>query len=298
MAASAAEAAPAAQIAVPAAARERVRVPRPSADDVRVLPAGSLAGRRALVTGAGTGIGRAVALRLVELGAEVTGIGRRLEMLEQTRDAAEGPGRIEVASLDIRDRPRVARFLARFDRLDLLVNNAGGQFVAAASHISVRGFAAVADLNLTATTALTAAARPALAAARGRVVTLSLSAPERGTAGLSHSTTARAAVAGLTADLARDWSADGIRLFTLAPGTVLTAGVGEEVVGSALTAAVDASLLGRDTGVAEVAEWVVAMGSGVFDEVSGTMIELDGGAGLTDAPGALLRAVQSAGEGE
>lgn len=278
--------------------RERVRVPRPTAGAVRVLVPGSFAGRRALVTGAGTGIGRAVALRLVELGAEVIGVGRRLALLERTRDMATGPGRIEVLAMDIRDRARVEQFLTSFDRLHLLVNNAGGQFVAPASRISIRGFAAVADLNLTATMALTAAARPALAAARGRVVTLSLSAPERGTAGLSHSTTARAAVAGLTAELNRAWADDGIRLFTLAPGTVLTAGVGDEVAGSALTAAVEASLLGRDTDVTEVAEWVAALGNGVFDPVSGTMIELDGGAGLTDAPGALLRAVRSAGEGD
>lgn len=274
----------------------RLRVPRPSAQDVRVLPAGLLAERRALVTGAGTGIGRAVALRLVELGAEVIGVGRRLEPLEQTREAANGPGRLTIHALDIRDRSATAQIVRDIERLDLLVNNAGGQFVAPAADISVRGFAAVADLNLTATAALIQAARPALAIAGGRVVTLSLSAPERGVAGLSHSATARAAVIGLTAQLNMEWAGDGIRLFALAPGTVLTAGVGEEVVGAALTAAIDASLLGRDTDVTEVAEWVAAMGGGVFDAVAGTTFELDGGAGLADASAVLLQAIQHSSE--
>jgi citronellol/citronellal dehydrogenase len=93
---------------------------------------------------------------------------------------------------------------------------------------------------------------------------------------------------GLTARLAQEWKAAGVRLFCLVPGTVLTAGVGEELAGSVLGAAIEASLLRRDTSVAEVAEWVAALGSGLFDAVSGTVIEIDGGATLTDAPSVLL----------
>lgn len=248
-----------------------------------MLPAGSLDGATALVTGAGTGIGRAVTLRLLELGAQVVGVGRRAELLAQTRDMARAGHRLRVEQLNIRDATAVADFVGRFERLDLLVNNAGGQFVAPATTISARGFGAVLDLNLTATAALTTAARPALVAAGGRVVTLSLSAPHRGIAGLVHSTTARAGMAALTRTLAREWAADGIRLFCLAPGTVHTAGVADELPVEALDAGVRASLLGRDTALHEVAEWVAALGSGVFDPVSGSAVELDGGAGLVDA---------------
>jgi citronellol/citronellal dehydrogenase len=262
--------------------------PRPSDEQVRVLSGDCYADRTALVTGAGSGIGRAVALRLVELGASVVGVGRRLPLLLETAELALAPDRIRVETLDIRDRPAANAFVSALPSLDLLVNNAGGQFVAAASDISPRGFGSVLDLNLTATAALIYGARRALAAAGGRVVSLSLSAPERGVAGMAHSTTARAAIAGLTQTAAREWHGEGIRLFCLAPGTVRTAGVADEVAGDVLDNAVARTLLGRDTSLAEVAEWVAALGSGALDAFSGTLFEIDGGSGLVDAASSLL----------
>ncbi|GAB3434830.1 SDR family NAD(P)-dependent oxidoreductase [Actinophytocola sediminis] len=256
--------------------------PRPTDEECRVLPAGALAGRTALVTGAGSGIGRAVCLRLLELGATVVGVGRRAERLAETAELA-GTDRFRHTALNIRDREAAAAFVAGLGALDLLVNNAGGQFVAPAEEISRRGFDAVVDLNLTAQAALVAAAYPGLAARGGRVVTLSLSAPERGIAGIAHSAAARAGMAALTSALARQWRADGIRLFCLAPGTVLTAGVGDELPADVLARIVATTPLGRDTTLAEVAEWVAALGSGVADEVSGTLFEVDGGAGLVSA---------------
>jgi citronellol/citronellal dehydrogenase len=256
--------------------------PRPGADDCRVLPATAFDGRAALVTGAGSGIGRAVTLRLLALGASVTGVGRRAERLAETADLA-GTDRFRYTALDIRDRPRAAALVAGLGGLDLLVNNAGGQFVAPADRISRRGFDAVADLNLTALASLIQAARPGLAVRGGRVVNLSLSAPDRGIAGLAHSAAARAGVAALTVSLAEDWLADGIRLFCLAPGTVLTAGVGDELPADVLAHVVETTPLGRDTTLPEVAEWVAALGSGVADAVSGALIEVDGGSGLVAA---------------
>lgn len=256
--------------------------PRPAGEDCAVLPAGSLAGRTALVTGAGSGIGRAVCLRLLALGATVTGVGRRAERLAETA-ALAGTDRFRHTPLDLRDHRATAVFVAGLGGLDLVVNNAGGQFVAPAGEISRRGFDAVVDLNLTAQAALVEAARPGLAARGGRVVTLSLSAPERGIAGLIHSAAARAGMAALTASLARQWRDDGIRLFCLAPGTVLTSGVGEELPAEVLARIVETTPLGRDTTLAEVAEWVAALGSGMADAVSGTLFELDGGSGLVSA---------------
>jgi citronellol/citronellal dehydrogenase len=264
--------------------------PRPAAGEVRVLDGDCYAGRTALVTGAGSGIGRAVALRLIELGAAVIGVGRRLPALQETAALTLAPDRMRVETLDIRNRPQAAEFVAALLSLDLLVNNAGGQFVAAASATSPRGFGSVLDLNLTATAALIHAARPALAAAGGRVVSLSLSAPDRGIAGLAHSSTARAGIAALTATAARAWHGQGIRLFCLAPGTVRTAGVADEVAGDVLDRAVARCLLGRDTSLAEVAEWVAALGSGALDVFSGTLFEIDGGSGLVDAASSLLAA--------
>lgn len=260
---------------------------RPSASEVRVLEPGCYGGRTVLVTGAGSGIGRAATLRLADLGATVIGVGRRLEPLQET--AALAPEtRVQVEALDIRNRGQAQELVAALPELHLLVNNAGGQFIARARDISSRGFGSVLDLNLTATAALIHAARPALAAARGRVVSLSLSAPERGTVGLVHSMTARAAIAGLTETLAREWRGEGVRLFCLAPGAVKTAGMADEVAAETLSRGVERSLLGRDTDVVEVAEWVAALGIGTLDVFNGTSFEIDGGAGLVDATSELL----------
>jgi citronellol/citronellal dehydrogenase len=256
-----------------------VTPPRPSEADCRVLPDGAFAGRTALVTGAGSGIGQAVTLRLVSLGALVVGVGRRGERLAETAALAGERFRHEV--LDVRDRAAAAAFVVSLGGLDLLVNNAGGQFIEPAERISRRGFDAVVDLNLTALASLVRAARPGLAARQGRVVNLSLSAPERGIAGLSHSAAARAGIAALTRALAAEWR--DVRLFCLAPGTVLTAGVGDELPAEMLARIVETTPLGRDTSLAEVAEWVAALGSGIADAVSGALIELDGGSGLVSA---------------
>jgi citronellol/citronellal dehydrogenase len=259
--------------------------------DVRALSPRTLLDRRALVTGAGTGIGRAIAIRLAGLGASVVGVGRRPEPLAETAEliaAAPGPGDFTPRSLDVRGRGAAAAALAEIaggDGLDLLVNNAGGQFIAPAADISDRGFASVLDLNLTAIASLTRAARPYLAERAGTVVTISLSAPERGITGLAHSAAARAAVLALTAELAREWREDGIRLYGLAPGTVLTDGVRGEMPPEALAETLRNTPLRTDTAVEEIAEWVAALAAGVGPLPSGTVLQLDGGAGIHGVEG-------------
>jgi citronellol/citronellal dehydrogenase len=257
--------------------------------DAEVLAGSVLDDRIALVSGAGTGIGRAVALRLCALGARVWGVGRRMELLEETAELSGG--RLTAHALDVRDGAAVHELMARLveeDGLDVLVNNAGGQFVAPADEISPGGMSAVLDLNLTAVARMIEEARPLLARRGGTVVTISLSAPERGIPGLAHSAAARAAIAGLTADLARTWASDGIRLYCLAPGTVLTDGVRAELDEEALARVVARTPLGRPTTVDEVAEWVAALAAGVAPFASGMLLEVDGGSGLRGAAGALV----------
>ena len=256
-----------------------------SSVDPRMLVHGSMRGRTALVTGAGSGIGRAIALRLAELGATVIGLGRREEALAETWQLIAGrhcEGTYVWRALDVRDRPAATALVAELAHagLDLLVNNAGGQYVAPAVEISQRGMAAVLDLNLTAAANLIAAARPALARARGTVVTLTLSSPERGIPGLVHAAVARAAITGVTGELAQQWAADGISLYCLAPGTVLTDGVRAELTPAGIERALAGTPLGRDTDAGEVAEWVAALAGGVCRLASGSVLALDGGAGV------------------
>jgi citronellol/citronellal dehydrogenase len=234
------------------------------------------------VTGAGSGIGQGIAFRLVELGAEVTGVGRRIERLQET--AALAGASFTPVALDVRDGDAVRAFVGGIDRLDLLVSNAGGQFLAPATEISDRGFAAVLDLNLTAVARLLDLCLPLLEG--GTAVVVSVSGAERGLPGMAHGATARAAVVGLVRDLAR--SAPGVRLYCLAPGTVLTPAMTHELTGEAIAEVLAGTPLGRDTKVEEVAEWVAALACGIAAGSSGSLIELDGGAGLHGVPGALL----------
>lgn len=253
-----------------------------------VLREGSLAGRVALVTGGGTGIGRATAERLAALGARVAVTGRRAELLEQTSAAiTESGGECLVLPCDVREpeapQQLVAAVLAAYGSLDVLVNNAGGQFVKPAEEISLNGFRAVTRLNLDAVWELTrvAAVESMLPNRYGKVVSVVLS-PRRGIPGMFHSSAARAAVESMTRTLATEWGSRGVRLTCVAPGTIDTEGwrgYGDEVDEVAATIP-----LGRLGTVAEVAELIAFLASPAGDFVTGTTVVIDGGVDNVDLP--------------
>ena len=171
-----------------------------------------LSGCVALVTGGGTGLGKATALELARCGAAVTIAGRRAEVLDQAAaEIGELAGReVDVLAGDIRESDDALRLvravLDRRGRLDLLVNNAGGQFFSPAELIATKGWRAVWRLNVEGMLNMAESAYElALADGGGTVVNVTLS-PHHGMPGMAHSGAARATVEALTRELARRWA--------------------------------------------------------------------------------------------
>jgi citronellol/citronellal dehydrogenase len=243
---------------------------------------GLLDGQVCAVSGAGSGLGRETALELARLGATVIGCGRREEPLAETAElATDLPGGFAFEALDIRDEEAVERFfdrlLAGHARLDVLVNNAGGQFLAPAETITPKGFRTVIELNVQGTWLMThaAATKAFIPQGGGKVLSVTLS-PHHGMPGMVHSGAARAAVENMMRTLAVEWARFGIKTCALAAGqfateTLLTKY--PQVVVDNLERSIPIGRAGR----AEEMAWLVAyLASPAGDFFSGTTITIDG----------------------
>jgi NAD(P)-dependent dehydrogenase (short-subunit alcohol dehydrogenase family) len=250
------------------------------------------AGLVALVSGGGTGIGRATALELAGSGARVAVCGRREDPLSRLREEIESRGGecLDVAA-DLREPDQVERVvtatLDRFGAVDVLVNNAGGQFSAPAEEITERGWRAVSRLSVDAVWSMTrtVATRAMIPGGGGLIVFLGFS-PLRGIPGFAHASAGRAAVANLASGLALEWSRHRIRTVCVAPGTILTEaleGYGEQAVAD-WERAVPLGRLGRPEEVASLIAFLASAG-GAY--VTGTTIVVDGGVdawGIAEPP--------------
>ncbi len=247
----------------------------------KIFQPGLLDGQVAVVTGGGSGLGRATALELAALGARVVVCGRRPEPLEETAAMAEG-GRVEARVCDIREEDQVDAFvdavMESHGRIDVLVNNAGGQYLTPAEDITPKGFRTVIRLNVEGTWLMThAVATRAMipGGAGGKIVNVTLS-PHHGLPGMAHSSAARAAVENLTRVLSIEWARFGIRLTALAAGHFATETLRTKYPKPVVDGVAGTVPLGR-LGTEEEFAWMVAyVASPAGDYLSGAVLTIDG----------------------
>jgi peroxisomal 2,4-dienoyl-CoA reductase len=264
-----------------------------------------LAGQVALITGGGTGIGFGVAELLAELGAHVVLASRKTEHLDRAvADIAARGGAASAVQLDVRDPERVKAAVdgiaQAHGRLDLLVNNAAGNFYAPSATLSPNAWRSVVEIDLFGTFYCAQAVYPIMAQqGGGRIVSISMTLHYRGWPLMAHATAAKAGVDALTRTLAVEWAPQRIRLNAIAPGPIPTEGVRKAFTPPAnsgvtdVFATADAKMaeyaaqsipLGRWGSPRDIGNMVAFLASPAGDWITGAIFVVDGGEWLAKAP--------------
>jgi NAD(P)-dependent dehydrogenase (short-subunit alcohol dehydrogenase family) len=243
-----------------------------------------------VITGGGTGLGRAMALRCAELGASITINGRRTDPLETTvSDIREAGGTAEGISCNVRDADAVSDFFDEAEErqgpVTALVNNAAANFLAAAEDISPNGFDAIIKTNLYGSfyCTQTCGQRWLERETEGRVVSIATTYAETGSAFVLPSAMSKAGIVAMTRSLAAEWGSAGIRLNAIAPGPFPTEGAWERLVpGTDIEEQMKQRVPLRRFGEPEeLANLVVFMLSDLAAYMNGELVTFDGGEVLT-----------------
>jgi NAD(P)-dependent dehydrogenase (short-subunit alcohol dehydrogenase family) len=251
-----------------------------------MLPEGLLRGKTAIVTGGGTGIGKGMALEYARLGANVAIAGRREDVLAEAEAeiARHGGGTLAMRT-DVRKPEDVDAFVeavvAKFGGVDILVNNAAGNFVVPSIDLSANGWRAVIDIVLNGTWFFSQrCAKEMIASGNGgAIVNIGATYAWTGNPLTVHSAAAKAGVLSMTQTLAVEWAPHGIRVNMIAPGPIAETGAVTQLFNSPEKAqrVVDGVPLKRLGEVEEVANVAAYLVSDFSAYVTGACIVVDGG---------------------
>jgi NAD(P)-dependent dehydrogenase (short-subunit alcohol dehydrogenase family) len=249
-----------------------------------------LQSKRILITGGGTGLGKGMAQRFLELGATVYICGRRGEVLKSTADELQPKGLIHPIPCDVRSLEAVEQMIDSIWReapLDILVNNAAGNFIARTEELSPNAWQSVINIVLIGTLNCTmACGRRWLAAQHpGTVLSISATYAPVGSAYVVPSAVSKAGVEALMRSLAIEWGNRGIRMNAIAPGPIPTQGAFSRVVPHPAleAAALDRNPQHRFGTVEELANLAAFLVSDGSAYINGEVIRMDGGEFLQGA---------------
>jgi NAD(P)-dependent dehydrogenase (short-subunit alcohol dehydrogenase family) len=249
-----------------------------------------LRGKRILITGGGTGLGKGMAQRFLELGASVYICGRRKEVLAATAEELSATGKITARTCDVRDAAAVEEMIQTIwndGPLDILVNNAAGNFLARTEELSPRAFEAVVGIVLMGTIHLTMACGRRWLQAENHATVLNISATyaPTGSAYVVPSAVSKAGVNALTRSLAVEWGNRGIRMNAIAPGPIPTEGAFSRLLPRPELEefARAKNPLGRFGTVEELANLAAFLVSDASAYINGEVIVMDGGEQLQGA---------------
>ena len=267
---------------------------------------GLLKGQVAIVTGGGSGIGLGISQLLARLGAHVVVASRKLERVEAAAQAMrDAGGSASAEAVDVRESEQIQAMVARVaqahGRIDLLVNNAAGNFYAPSESLSPNAWRSVIEIDLFGTFFCSQAVLPVMKAqGGGRIVSISMTLHYRGWPLMAHATAAKAGIDALTRTLALEWAPYGIRMNAIAPGPIPTEGVRkaftpppsatgqvpdvfaiEKAMASYAKQAIPAGRWGTP---ADIANMVVFLASPAGEWITGAILVVDGGEWLAKNP--------------